>query len=90
VCRACVHHTTRPAAPRPARMAPQSRRAAAAGAAAAALLLLLACAAAPASAARAARGTARPRGAPTLRAEQDRVTALPGAPGPLKFGMFAG
>jgi hypothetical protein len=26
----------------------------------------------------------------TLRAEEDRVQSLPGAPGPLKFGMFAG
>jgi len=26
----------------------------------------------------------------TLRAEEDRVAELPGAPGPLQFGMFAG
>jgi hypothetical protein len=42
---------------------------------------------AAAAAAPTGEATARPL---TLRAEEDRVAALPGAPGPLKFGMFAG
>ena len=49
------------------------------------LLLLLAASAT--SAAAAAPGATSGY---TLAAEADRVTALPGAPGPLEFGLFAG
>jgi hypothetical protein len=44
----------------------------------------------PRRAGRAARAAAAPEGAYTLEAEADRVDALPGAPGPQDFGMFAG